>query len=651
MRRLAALAIALLATAIVALTTGATAATAAPATLGAPFTSPDGLWTWSRPLPHGYPAYAIAAPAPGTLFATTSEPDLLVTTDGGTSWAWSRTSAVLGFGSPEGVLFTSAQEGWTWGLEAATTAVLLRTTDGGADWQPSLTWPSEPAALRVVRFAGPLDGWVVTGDYENPVLYTTTDGGQSWGAPLTLPETDYTSFAVLVPQGATQAVLFQTLYSAGAGNGDLVGTSVQRTTDGGTSWSAPTMLKGADIEHAVVASPDQGWATDDSWLWGTTDGGASWHKVRPAPGSDALTVTGNGIWAIPRLIGVPRPYALHSTDGGATWQKVPGLFIASLAFCDPLDGWMIRDGYFHTTDGGTTWTRVTSAPKTAVTDLAAAPDGTVWAAADYVIRSTNAGASWKRVTQRRRLLAVTAVSADQAWAIGRGGVIIHTTDGGLHWVQQPSGVRVHLRHVFFADARHGWVGGDDGTFLRTTDGGRHWTAKHFGHGGRIGTLSFADARHGIALVGAPGGAPGTGIISTTNGGATWSWTHLSRTKDRPTTVSMEDSTHALIIAHALDAHFSHSWTTGDGGKTWQQGTNLPNAESYAALARAAAELCAVGQGGSVVTSTNDGLTWSYDGAPSSARTLTGVQFVGSDTLMIGGWAGVLTRDLIMAPLP
>jgi hypothetical protein len=51
-----------------------------------------------------------------------------------------------------------------------------------------------------------------------------------------------------------------------------------------------------------------------------------------------------------------------------------------------------------------------------------------------------------------------------------------------------------------------------------------------------------------------------------------------------------------------------------------------------------------------VTSRDDGATWSYDGAPSGDG-LTSVQFVGTDTLMIAGFYGVLTRNLTTAPLP
>ncbi len=624
-------------------------AVAPPLTLGAPFTSPDGLWTWSRPLPHGYPAHMIAAPAPGTLFVATSEPDLLVTRDGGATWAWNRTSAVPGFASPQGIQFVSSQEGWTWGTDAAQrTDMLLHTTDCGASWQPSLTMSGTYASdVFTVRFAGPF-GWVLRGSYDTPALYTTTDGGQTWSPPLTVPriDSDDTTFAALAPQGGEQAVLADNDEQAGSGMG--VATPMWRTTDMGVTWQPLTTLKGVNIRSVAFTSASKGWATNPTSLWSTTNGGASWHKVRSAPGSDRLTVTGDGIWAVPNVgppPGSPPYYALHSTDDGATWREVPGLGGAEVAFADTQDGWVARGDwlnvYLHTTDGGTTWSHVTNAPKSTVNSLAATPDGTVWGAADYVIRSADGGAHWQRVTRRRRLLAVAAVSANQAWAVGRSGVAVHTADGGHHWTVQHTGVDIPLRQVFFFDAKHGWAGGDKGTLLRTVDGGRNWSVKTFGSGVRIGHIVFADAQHGIALLGAVTTHPA--LLCTSNGGRTWSWIHLQYW---PGGVIMEDATHALLVAG------STSWASSDGGKTWQRGTDLPLGGAIVSLARSGSQLCAVGAEGAVVTSTDGGLTWSNDGLPAGSRAmLTSVQFVGSDTLMIGGVLGVLTRDLTTAPLP
>ena len=655
---------------LLALATAATMATAAvglaailaPSAMAAPFTSPDGLWTWSRPLPHGYPANSISAPAPGQLFVASSVSDflttagsvsdLLATTDGGANWTWSRTSAVSGFATPDGVQFVSATEGWAWGGDTTgKDEMLLHTTDAGTTWQASLTIPAPRGGPVMVRFAGPLSGWVVNAaDYENFVLYTTSDGGQTWSGPLTVPDGDGNSFAALAPQGAGKAVVFETVYSAGYANGDIVGTSVVRTTDGGATWLRPTTLKGADIHDASFSSADVGWAGGDSWLWRTADGGASWHKVRRLSYPD-VTVTGDGIWAISGLIGrwVPNQ-ALHSADGGATWQVVPGLVGTRVAFSDRLDGWSVAGAtYRHTTNGGKTWHRVTPASRPGVSSLAAVAGETVWGAAGPVIKSSDGGRHW-RYTTKRRMSAVAAVSARQAWAVGRKGLVLHTSDGGHHWTLQPSAASVNLRDVFFFDAKHGWASGGN-TLLRTVDGGRHWTHSRTAIPGSVSQMDFADAVHGIALLSAA--TRPFGFLVTSNGGRTWTMEHLPVSSDLPSAVIMLDSSHALITAWPGSGDVSHSWTSADSGKTWQRGADVPGAaliDRYVSIARSGSLLCAVSSFGSVATSSNDGATWSYDDTPAGYG-MSSVQFVGSDTLMIAGGLGVLTRNLTTAPLP
>ena len=625
-----------LAVAVIATAGGAILAAPAGA---APLTSPDGLWTWSRPLPFGYPASSIAAPAPGELFVATKVSDLLATTDGGTSWTWSRTGAVPGFAEPQGVQFVSATEGWAWGVDTTLlNGMLLHTTDGGASWQSSFTAPSQ-VGPRMVRFAGPLSGWVVSGDYEDFVLDTTSDGGQTWSGPLAVPNGDGDSFETLAPQGAGKAVVFEAVYEAGWANGDFVGTRVERTTDGGATWLAPTMLKGVEFVDAAFSSSTKGWATDDNagcWLWRTTNGGASWHKAHRAMlGAHILTV-GDDVW----VVSAGSSGSLHSSDGGRTWQTLPRLSASCISFSDPSNGWIADGaGYRRTTDGGKTWQRITPASQETVGSLAAVGDETVWGVSGRVIKTTDGGQHW-RSASKRQVAALAAVSALRAWAVGGRGLIIHTTDGGHHWARQPSGVTVGLSDVFFLDARHGWASGGN-KLLRTIDGGRRWTHTHVAVPADISELDFADARHGIAI------DSSRGILITGNGGRTWSKTRLPVSKYLPTAAIMQDASDALIVAWSQLGPAA-AWTTSDGGETWQLGGDLPNDDRYVGIARSGSLLCAVG--GGVPTSRDGGATWSAGGAPPGVA-MTSAQFVDTDTLMVAGFYGVMTRNLTTAPLP
>ena len=640
MGRLGVLRSALLAAAVM-VTVGVLVAPAA----AAPFTSPDGLWTWARPLPHGYPARSISAPVSGTLFAITSETDAMATFDGGANWTWSRTSAVSGLAVPEGIQFVSADEGWAWGTDKfALNGVLLHTTDGGTTWQSDLALPN--TAPLYVGFAGPSSGWVVAGDNLNEanggtVLFTT-NGGQSWSSPVALPQDsgivdfEYGTFAAFAPRGGQSAVLIENDWIVG---GDVAAASVWRTTDGGATWSAPTRLKGAEIVDATFSSPSVGWATDDSgpgWLWRTTNGGASWTKLRRAPDFAQITTAGDNVWVVGRG-------ALHSADAGATWHSTPGLSGDLVSFSGPADGWITNGSvYLHTTDGGKTWRHVTSAPKPGITSLAAVSGETVWGAARHVIRSTDGGRHWWTCT-KRVVTAVSAVTSSQAWAVGPKGLVIHTIDGGHHWKLQPSGVRAGLRDVFFVDARHGWAGGESGTLLRTTDGGRRWVHVGVAFKGAISQVVFGDAEHGIAL-----GTFSRAFLVTADGGRTWSRERLPAGR-WPTVAYLQDASHGLIIS--LHEPRSYSFTSSDGGKTWQQAGDLPDGVEYSRIARSGSLLCTVDAGGGVASSRDDGATWTDDAVPMGEGSLNGVQFVGADGLVIGGDLGVMTRDLTTAPLP
>lgn len=179
--------------------------------------------------------------------------------------------------------------------------------------------------------------------------------------------------------------------------------------------------------------------------------------------------------------------------------------------------------------------------------------------------------------------------------------------------------------------------------LRTSDGGRHWRYTREAKGGYITQLSFAGAEHGIAL-----GRNNTTFLVTRTGGRTWSLTRLPATV-RPTTVLMEDASQGLIIAIANPE--PQCFSTSDGGATWQLKSAIPNgARDYVELARSGSQLCAVGALGDVATSTDNGATWSNEGLV-MGPTMSGVQFVGADGLMISGSLGVMTRDLAVAPLP
>ncbi len=627
----------------VAIVTVATVATLwAPAVAGARTVSPDGLWTWSRPLPHGYRATAIASPAAGACFVAAGLPDVLLTRDGGATWTWGRSDLSPLTGAIWGVRIVTSSVGWGWGSDSSEIAsadegVLLRTDDAGATWRTQFRAPG----IEFIDFscADSMTAWAAGRDAGHPdrlVLYATTDGGERWTEAVPPADEDVT-YEALGALGPGRAILLQAVWSRGAGSGEVVGTRIWRTSDGGAHWTPPATLAGAHVVAVSFSSAERGWAAGAAGsIWTTEDGGAGWRRqYRPTAdlGLAAVDSRGDDVWAVGS-----RGF-LHSFDGGLMWQLADDVHGRLVSFSDTLGGWIVEGTvYRRTMDGGQTWSRVTSAPQTAVTSLQAVAGGVVWGAADHVILSPDGGEHWLRAGERRGLNAVAARNARQAWAVGGDGVIVGTRDGGETWATQASGTSVDLVDVCFVSGVRGWAVGGEGLIVRTGDGGRHWQRSPTGTRDDIVAVEFGDARHGLALL-----APRRGramVLRTADGGRSWSRAQLPVPARLPTALTFTVGGPATLVARDA-AGATWCWRTADGGLTWRRGGELPGREIWNAVAGSGARLCAAGSSGAVVLSDDGGDTWSFAGRPAGRVTLTTVQHTSGGGFMLAGESGAV----------
>jgi photosystem II stability/assembly factor-like uncharacterized protein len=108
------------------------------------------------------------------------------TSDGGRTWIASNAPGVKFINK---VFFLTPDVGWIAGTNGlsdnvnGSVAVVLRTTDGGREWESSQI-PSQTgvAEIRDLFFLNQSVGWMVTWHYNNDGthLYRTTDGGKTW---------------------------------------------------------------------------------------------------------------------------------------------------------------------------------------------------------------------------------------------------------------------------------------------------------------------------------------------------------------------------------------------------------------------------------------------------------------------------------------
>jgi photosystem II stability/assembly factor-like uncharacterized protein len=235
----------------------------------------------------------------------------------------------------------------------------------------------------------------------------------------------------------------------------------------------------------------------------------------------------------------------------------------------------------------------------------------------------------------------------RGWAVGYhntygDGYIYRTTDGGITWQQQYDPGIYYIRSVAVLDAQTAiYVGGDQGTGSlerRTTDGGATWHDLNVPIPAYFFDVYFLDNLRGWMV-----GGNGSQIVRTTDGGNTW-------------TVHNTPSPYTLDAVHFSDAN--HGWAGGsygslvhstDGGVTWAlQDPQIPEYTHVLAVASTSPTRGWIaGYGGGaqsrpyVKYTTDGGATWiphtpqvgPYDSFPALA-------FVEDDYGWAAGWGGI-----------
>lgn len=227
-----------------------------------------------------------------------------------------------------------------------------------------------------------------------------------------------------------------------------------------TSLLLSALVSGPVLEHCrlgviIFTSEQTGLVSDRCGsLFVTTDGGATWEKLRSPTSSIATGLTVGAALADGSLLlaGNQSRQVFRSVDDGVTWKSVP----------TPSSQWV----YALSHRGSAVWT--------------CGSDG-------LVLRSTDFGQSWA-VTKPAgtntddRCISISVLDDKRAWVAGWYGHLFETTDGGETWKQlalpaalQPkkAGGR-SIDVVLRSDEHLAWLSGPTGT-LRTLDGGRTWS--------------------------------------------------------------------------------------------------------------------------------------------------------------------------------
>lgn len=294
------------------------------------------------------------------------------------------------------------------------------------------------------------------------------------------------------------------------------GGTFVRTTDGGETWQAGTVLGGGKLDFRDVYAVDAKTAYlfsfgdgNEGRIYKTTDAGKTWAlqytEQNPKASLDCMAFW-NGTRGI--VVGDPvdgKSELLTTSDGGAHWAQLPpeSLPPAKAGEGSPASGtcigtysekngkeeswhaWFVTEHasrVFHTADAGKTWTAsdaplITGENKGAFSIAVMDAHRLVIVGGDYdhpqvatrnAANSNDGGKTWEQSSRRPAgyrwcVAIVPGTPGPTVFAVGPTGMD-YSIDGGKNW-EQMNDVRANT--IAFADAHHGWaVGGQKGQILK-----------------------------------------------------------------------------------------------------------------------------------------------------------------------------------------
>jgi photosystem II stability/assembly factor-like uncharacterized protein len=247
---------------------------------------------------------AIDTRSPGHYVAVGKGATLIYSDDGGSHWKLGQKE--LWLTSP-----ISINGVWMWddhyGYACSDDGFLIRTTDGGANWQ---FLPKNPLFVPLKGIAyhkGDTITGLAVGD--DRTILRTVDGGKNW--------VDASNKSIVKGSWVT----FNSVTFADANTAYLVGDSgmIAKSTDKGLNWKKQTSPVKADLLSLYFLNKDNGFASGrNGTIIQTSDGGTNWKSIHA---TTADTNTFSSISFCDALHGMAGKFL--TTDGGKTWDTVP----------------------------------------------------------------------------------------------------------------------------------------------------------------------------------------------------------------------------------------------------------------------------------------------------------------------------------------
>ncbi|WP_273820532.1 MULTISPECIES: WD40/YVTN/BNR-like repeat-containing protein [Pseudomonas] len=258
----------------------------------------------------------------------------------------------------------------------------------------------------------------------------------------------------------------------------------------------------------------------------------------------------------------------------------------------------------------------------------------------HILFSDDQGTTWTqaRVPTRQLLTAVYFVDDKHGWAVGHDAQILASNDGGATWSKQFEDLKreAPLLDVWFKDANTGFAVGAYGALLETTDGGQHWedASDRLDNEDQYHLNAIAAVKDsGLFIVGEQGS-----MFRSADWGQTWE--RLDGPYQGSLFGVLGTAEPGTLLAYGLRGNLYRS---SDFGSNWEP-VELKAARGALEFGLSGGALLAdgslviVGNGGSVIRSTDDGVTFSVFNRPDRIS-LSAVTTAGNGNLILVGQGG------------
>lgn len=230
---------------------------------------------------------------------------------------------------------------------------VFKTTNGGTSWANMTAAPMFTDAASFANWVANLSPnlAVAMGDPNPSVgnefeIWRSTNGGTSWtvvpGANIPNPVSGEYGIVNVYEKFGTSNLWF------GTNKGRIL-----RSTDGGLTWSASTLVAGNSISDIAFYDANNGLAvtyapspSTVSTVYGTTDGGATWNLLPnaandPNYGKNDICAIPGTCWFASCGAGTGNYILSFSMDNGATWNSwgSTGIQYLAIDFVNPSTGW------------------------------------------------------------------------------------------------------------------------------------------------------------------------------------------------------------------------------------------------------------------------------------------------------------------------